>query len=293
MKLSIVTPLYNQAPFLEATLKSVWHQAGDFDLEHIVVDGGSTDGSLAILKRYDQLYRSGAWACRCRSFSFKWWSRPDSGQAQAINRGFTISTGRILGWLNSDDTYLADSTLAKMQAAVQDSAADIVVGNALPVDGKGVLLHHPMYINKMADRQFQARLATLSRNNFIIQPACIFKKEVWEAHPLDESLHFLMDWDFWLKAYYSGYRFYKSDDVYAACRIHAGAKTVQAGDLKYVEGLRLFKRYNVWCLNRLYYYLYLVLLKLQNRPFFARPAGILITHGKTFRNLLVNRLRLY
>ena len=91
MKISIVTPSYNQAFFIEDTIKSIWSQKGDFDLEHIIADGGSTDDSLLIIKHYDELYKSHSFSYGCNSFSFKWWSEPDSGQSQAINKGFGLT----------------------------------------------------------------------------------------------------------------------------------------------------------------------------------------------------------
>jgi glycosyltransferase involved in cell wall biosynthesis len=293
MKISIVTPSYNQGHFIEETIKSIWSQQGDFGLEHIIADGGSTDGSLNILKHYDDLYKSNAFPCRCKTFSFKWWSQPDSGQSQAINRGFDISTGDILGWLNSDDTYLANDILQKVRDVFFKYDADIVVGNVQPIGVDGTFSNHRFFINTLNDPEFQASLVNLRKNNYLLQPACFFKKRVWETYRINENLHFMMDWDFWLKAYYGGYRFLKTNVYYATCRIHDGAKTVLAGRSKYDEGLELFEKYNTWCLNRFYYYIYHILLKLQSFSLLARPVGFLICQGKNFRNVLVNRLRLY
>ena len=293
MKISIITPTYNQANFIEETIKTIWSQQGDFDLEHIIADGGSTDGSLNILKHYDDIYRNNSFPFRCRTFSFKWWSKPDSGQSQAINNGFDASTGHILSWLNSDDTYLTNNSLQKVQEAFLENEVDIVVGNAQPIDTNGTFLSHRMYINTLNDTKFQTSLVNLKKNNYLLQPACFFKKKVWEAYRINENFHFLMDWDFWLKAYYGGYRFLKTNDYYASCRIHEGAKTVMAGRSKYEEGLELFRHYNTWCLNRIYYSIFHILLKFQRLSLLSRPVGYLIEQGKYIRNLLVNRLRLY
>lgn len=293
MKISIVTPSCNQAHFIEETIKSIWSQQGDFNLEHIIADGGSTDDSLNILKHYDDLYRSNSFPYRCKTFSFKWWSKPDSGQSQAINRGFDISTGDILGWLNSDDTYLANDSLQKVQETFLKFEADIVVGNAQPIGTDGTYLPNRMYINTLNNIKFQASLVNLRKNNHLLQPACFFKKKVWETYRIDENLHFLMDWDFWLKAYYGRYRFLKTNVFYATYRIHDTAKTVLGGKSKYDEGLELFNRYNTWCLNRFYYHIYNILIKLQSLSSIARLVTFLMEQGKNFRNLLVNRLRLY
>lgn len=293
MKISIITPAYNQAAFIEETLKSIWSQQGDFDLEHIVADGGSTDATRDILGRYDALYRSGDFPFACRSFTFTWWSRPDTGQSQAINRGFDRSSGSILAWLNSDDTYLAADSLQHVRDTFSRYDADIVVGNARPIAGDGTAAGHRWFINTLDNRQFQVSLRNLNKNNFLLQPACFFRRHVWEKNRIDENLHFLLDWDFWLRAYQCGFRFVKTDADYATCRIHAAAKTVQAGKTKYDEGLLLFKKHNTWCLNRVYYNIYRILMKIEAQPLWAGPAGRLIGYGKRFRNLLVNRLRLY
>lgn len=293
MKISIITPSYNQALFIEETIKSVWIQKGDFDLEHIIADGGSTDGSLNIIKHYDELYKSNSFSFGCNTFSFKWWSESDSGQSQAINKGFDVSTGSILGWLNSDDTYLSDDSLQKVKEAFLRYDPDVLVGNAQPIGANGTFLTHRMYINTLNNAKFQATLQSLRKNNYLLQPACFFKKKVWETCRIDEGLHFMMDWDFWLKAYYRSYRFLKTNVYYSTCRIHEEAKTVLAGRSKYDEGLALFNKYNTWCLNRLYYHIYSILLKLQSIQRFERPVGFLMLQGKNFRNLLVNRLRLY
>jgi len=291
MKISIVTPSYNQAAYLDETMLSIWSQQGDFDLEHIVADGGSQDGTRAILERYDALYRNGDFPWNCRSFDFTWWSRRDSGQSQALNRGFAISSGEILGWLNSDDTYASVNSLQQVQDAFLKSRTDIVAGNARAIGNDGAETAEHWLVNTLGDPQFQGHLKHLQKNNFILQPACFFRRRVWERHPIDESLHYLMDWDFWLRARDGGFRFLKTNDIYAVCRIHEAAKTVLAGQIKYEEGLQLFRKHDTWCLNRIYYNLYRVLMKLEQRQSIAEPAAHLIAYGKRVRNLLVNRLK--
>ena len=291
MKISIVTPSYNQGAYLEETLASIWSQQGDFDLEHIVADGGSEDGTRDILERYDALYRRGDYPFGCRSFVFTWWSRPDSGQSQALNRGFEMSSGEILGWLNSDDTYPSTDSLQRVQDAFTRSRADIVVGNARPIGSDGAGTGDRWFVNSLDNPQFQDYLKHLPKNNFLLQPACFFKRRVWEQLPIDESLHFLMDWDFWLRARDNGFRFLKTSATLASCRIHDTAKTVLAGRTKVEEGLQLFRKHDTWCLNRVYYNLYRILMKLERRPLMAGTAARLIGYGKRVRNLLVNRFK--
>ena len=88
MNISIITPSYNQAQFLEKSILSIWNQTGKFTLEHIIADGGSNDESIEIIKHFERLYLSGSFQFKCKSFKFIWWSEKDSGQSYAINKGF-------------------------------------------------------------------------------------------------------------------------------------------------------------------------------------------------------------
>lgn len=292
-KISIVTPSYNQARFLEQAILSVWRQEGDFEIEHIVADGGSTDGSLEILKRYERIYLEGDFDFKCRAFSFKWWSEEDSGQSNAINRGFALSTGEILGWLNSDDIYLDSKSILSLTEPFQSNDADVVVGNGHHIDKESKILIIPCLINKLDNAKLQQRLETLTSYNFILQPATLFRRAVWESCRIDERFHYTMDWIFWIEAYNRGFSFYKINRFAAANRLHEDAKTVEGGVEKYMEGLALFRRYDVWSFNRLYYYLYIVLIKAGQisclRPYVSK----LISLAKKIRNVLVNRLKLY
>lgn len=293
MKISIVTPSFNQAKFLEKTLLSVWTQQGNFDLEHIVVDGGSTDGSVELLRKYDHLFRSGEFNYSCRSFTFRWWSSEDRGQSDAINKGFVESTGEIVGWLNSDDTYIDSKSLSALQQPFLANKVDIVIGNGYHIDEEDNVLNIPCLINNLDNSEFQQRLKTLSRYDFILQPATLFRYNVWESCPIEEEYHYIMDWLFWIEAQQNGFRFYKINTFIANNRLHGDAKTVEGGIEKYEEGLALFRRYNVWCLNRIYYCLYLILLKARELPLAGKVINNIIFVGKKIRILLINRFRQY
>jgi glycosyltransferase involved in cell wall biosynthesis len=293
MKISIVTPSYNQARFLEKALLSVWTQQGDFDLEHIVADGGSTDGSVELLKKYARLFRTGEFNHSCRSFTFHWWSCKDNGQSDALNKGFTASTGEIIGWLNSDDTYINPKSLSALLQPFLDEKTDIVIGNGYHIDEEDNVLDIPCLISKLDNSEFQQRIETLPCYNFILQPATLFRRSVWQGCPLDEKYHYIMDWAFWIEAQQKGFRFFKINDFTATNRLHGDAKTVEGGINKYKEGLVLFRRHNTWCLNRIYYFVYLILLRSKKIPPLNYLISSLIIIGKKTRNIFVNRFKLY
>lgn len=177
---SIVTPSYNQAQFIEETLLSVKGQ--DYpNLEHIVIDGGSTDGTVDILRRYEDEY------------NLRWISEPDEGQSDAINKGFRMARGEIIGWVNSDDTYMP-GTLHKVVAYLSDHPdTDWVYGDGYTIDSDSYVLSvwkaHPFDLK-----------ALLCEGQFICQPAAFYRRSAIETVGLlDQTLHFTMDYDFFIR----------------------------------------------------------------------------------------------
>ncbi len=179
-RISVVTPSYNQAKFIEMTIRSVLLQ-GYPDLEYIVIDGGSTDGSVDIIRKYEK------WLAY-------WVSEPDRGQSHAINKGFEKATGEIYTWLNSDD-YLLKDALGHVAVAYRHSPdAGAWCGGCVRVkpNGKKVWVRWP----KRLDLEGLANW----NENWFGQPACFFSAEAWRTSgPLDESLQYGMDFDFWLR----------------------------------------------------------------------------------------------
>src|SRR4030067_2319821 len=106
MVITIVTPSYNQGRYLAETIESVLGQEGDFYLDYVITDGGSTDGSVEIIRRYERLLNEGARTIQCRGVRYRWVSEKDRGQSDAIMKGFRMAEGEILAWVNSDDAYL-------------------------------------------------------------------------------------------------------------------------------------------------------------------------------------------
>ncbi len=199
---SIVTPSYNQAAYLEQTLRSVLDQ-GYPELEYLVVDGGSTDGSVEIIRRYaDRL----AW----------WTSEKDSGQAEAINKGMQRARGEIVAWLNSDDIYLPGALAGAMQAFAAHPQAVMVYGDTRAIDAQGQVL------NVLHYRQLS--LEDLLCYQIIGQPAVFMRRAAYQtAGGLDRSYHFMLDHQLWIKIALQGEIVYV-DKEWAAARYHPQAK---------------------------------------------------------------------
>ncbi len=199
---SIVTPSFNQAAFLEETMRSVLEQ--DYtDIEYIVVDGGSTDGSVDTIRKY--------------SNRLHWWvSEKDQGQAEAINTGFAHGRGEIAAWLNSDDTYLPGAVSAAVRAFEEYPAAVMVYANMKALDERG------REINTLSYHQLS--LEDLLCFQIIGQPAVFMRRAAFEASGgLDTRLHLLLDHQLWIKLAARG-QIVHVEGTWAAARFHPGAK---------------------------------------------------------------------
>jgi len=201
---SIVTPSYNQAEFLEQTIQWVLRQ--DYPrLEYIIVDGGSTDGSVGIIKKYAP--------------KLAWWiSEPDRGQAEAINKGLHRARGEIVAWLNSDDFYLPGTVSKAVAAFAAHPQAGLIYGDVLAVDQRGNTVNVFKYGNWGLEGLMTFRV--------IGQPAVFMRRAVLEqAGYLDTSYHCLLDHQLWIRmARLSESR--HVPDLWAAARYHGSAKNI-------------------------------------------------------------------
>jgi glycosyltransferase involved in cell wall biosynthesis len=237
MDFTIVTPSYNQAPFLSKTLESVLSQSGDFSLDYIVMDGSSADDSVAILREFDDRIRSGKLRPRCRELRFRWFSERDDGQAHAVNKGFALAAGDILGWLNSDDIYDTDQTLAKVHRHFSESPdTEFAYGRGYRIDAAGTREKEEWYVTAFG-------VEDILEICYILQPAAFWRKELWAAAgPLDESMHYAFDWDFWIRA--SGLtKLELIDDILACNRVYAATKTNAGGMERKAEIARLLLKH--------------------------------------------------
>lgn len=201
---SIITPSYNQAAFLEETLHSVFSQEYP-NLEYIVVDGGSTDGSVDVIKKYAN--------------KLTWWvSEPDAGQADAINKGLARAKGEIVAWLNSDDVYRPGAIQQAVSALQQHPAAGMVYADLDSIDRTGRVFNTIRY------RQFS--LLDLLSFEIIGQPTVFMRRAVLQqAGALDAEYRYLLDHQLWLCMLQLAPAIYVPQ-VWAAARHHVAAKNV-------------------------------------------------------------------
>jgi glycosyltransferase involved in cell wall biosynthesis len=206
MKVSVVTPSYNQAAYIGRTLASVAAQSG-CEIEHVVFDAGSTDGTVEVLERFRPAVR--------------WVSRKDKGQADAVNQGIRASDGDVIGWLNSDDVYYPGA-IARVAAFLEANAeVDVVYGMADHIDRDD----RPLGPYPTAPWSFEH----LRKESFICQPAAFIRRRAIEKHGLlDDSLHYCMDYEYWLRLGKAGARFAYLEEKLAGSRLYAETKTLGA-----------------------------------------------------------------
>jgi glycosyltransferase involved in cell wall biosynthesis len=216
---SIITPSFNSARFIAETIESVRKQNYPY-LEHIVIDGNSTDATLEILRSYPHLI---------------WLSEPDNGQANALNKGLMIAKGEIIGWLNADDTYRPRAVQEAVRFLMKNPDYDGVYSDLQIVDQMGL----PVHVCK--SRPFD--LAALFEENFIRQPTVFLRKRVLSSlGGVNEDLHYSMDRELWLRigSYYKLH--YISNFIGANFRLHGASKTSQKSPCFHSEWAKVMEQ---------------------------------------------------
>jgi glycosyltransferase involved in cell wall biosynthesis len=221
-RITVVTPSLNQGRFLEETILSVLGQQYP-NLEYVIVDGGSTDGSVEIIRKYQQ--------------HLAWWvSEKDGGQAAAINKGFARATGDILAWLNSDDMYLP-GTLSHIASRLDPDRAELLFGNCLHFVENSAMAYGSDV------RQSHVR-HDLRLTDYIIQPSTFWTRKAWlQAGLLDESLEFGFDWDWFLRGTKADVTFVPEDKYLSVYRIHKDHKTGTGGERRRKELASIYGRH--------------------------------------------------
>jgi len=223
-RITVVTPSFNQAQFLEQTILSVIGQRYP-NLEYIIMDGGSKDGSVEIIKKY-------------QSEIAYWVSEKDNGQAAAINKGFSIATGDIFCWLNSDDMLMPGALLKIGGLFKTAQHPTIIFGNCLhfhedspKTRGSDVVQSHECLDLKLCD--------------YIIQPSSFWNKSAWkEVGILNEQYHYTFDWEWFLRAEKAGVSFSPCSEYLSLYRIHDQHKSGTGGDKRAIELGKIYREYN-------------------------------------------------
>lgn len=216
---SIITPSYNQGIFIRETIDSVLKQSYP-NIEYVIIDGGSTDNTIEILKEYGS--------------KIKWISEKDNGQADAINKGIALTQGKFIGWLNSDDTYLDDAIYKLVSFMVENEDVDMVYGEGWYVDKNGNITER--YLTEEFSKE------RLGEQCIICQPTALFsRKIVEEVGMLDAEYQLGMDYELWLRIANKGKVVHILDYV-ATSRMYDENKTLSRKKEAYVEACKAVKK---------------------------------------------------
>ncbi len=221
-RISIITPSYNQGQYIEETILSVLGQQYP-NLEYIIMDGGSTDNSCDIIRKYEK-------------YLAYWVSEKDGGQSDAINRGFARATGEIVAWLNSDDLYMP-GTLSYVASRLTVGRPELLFGNSIYFwDGTGNA-HGTDVVGK--HRTMDLRLA-----DYIIQPSTFWTREAWQSvGALETELVYVFDWDWFIRALDVAVTFKADDRILSLYRFHSAHKTGAGGAPRSEELASIYGRY--------------------------------------------------
>jgi len=205
-KFTIITPSFNQAQYLEATIRSVLEQ--DYpNLEWMIVDGGSTDGSADIIRKYEK--------------HLAWWvSEKDKGQTDALNKGLRRATGDLFGFLNSDDLYTPGTLRAVGEAFAADPSLTMLLGRCQYIAADGSPMSECAYAGDLRFEDFVA-------DNLVPQPSLFLRMDVCRAvGEFDNTYQHAFDHDYWLRAMLLGHRIRGMDRLLSLYRLHESSKTV-------------------------------------------------------------------
>lgn len=244
MKISIITPSYNQEEFIERTILSVLRQKGDFQIEYIIMDWWSTDWSLVIIEKYKKLIDNWSFKIECNSIDFIYRSEKDKWQSNAINKWLSIATGDIMTYLNSDDTYEV-WTLALVKEILWKSNKNWCYWKCKIINKEDIEIRKwiTLYKNFLWRKYSYSKLLT---ENFISQMTVFWKREAMEKVWLfDQNEHLCMDYEYWLRLW----RLW--DPVYipkyiANFRFYTTSKSGSRFEKQFADELRLAQKYADW-----------------------------------------------
>ncbi len=243
MKFTIVTPSLNQGDYIGRTIDSVIRQEGDFEIQYLVRDGGSTDQTVDILRQTDALLASGA-DLGNRGVEFSWVSQKDGGQSAAINAGLREATGDIVAYLNSDDMYSPGALAAVAQAFQDNPEADFVYGDGTVIDENDNVQWE--WLSRPYDFKVMTRIhqAWNSTSNYISQASTFWRRSVGERMGLfDEAFQNSMDVEYWVRGGYNGMRFEHIRVDLSKFRLIAGTKSLSSPTVFWPDTIEIYRRY--------------------------------------------------
>lgn len=229
-RVTVITPSYNQGQFIESTIRSVLLQ-GYPNLEYIINDGGSTDNTIDIIRKYDK------WISR-------WSCKPDNGQADAINKGWKIATGEFLAWINSDDEYMPNAIHNAIKAYIKNSRIGMIYGDAVCIDSEGEYLGHRRSFEGAAKH-----ILWFGQRSYVVQPTTFIRAEVIKnVGYLDENLNSNLDYDLFIRIVKSTPTMYLPK-TFAKIRLHNAIKSFNPHQ-NWEERKKVIRRYNkLWFIS--------------------------------------------
>lgn len=224
LKFSIITPSYNQGDFLEKTILSVINQEC-YNLEYIIIDGGSTDNSVKIIKKYE------------KDISY-WVSENDKGQSDAVNKGLKKATGDIIGWINSDDIYYTGALESVAKIFLSDPEIDIVFSDYNFID------ENDNVIRLRKEIPYNFNIYFWSKDCYHANCAGFFRKKCFDNFGrLREDLQYGMDYELYLRFGRNDCKFYHTNEIYGGYRFHDMSKSISSSHKQIEDGLKIFNEY--------------------------------------------------
>jgi len=259
--ISIVTPSFNQEKYIGETIKSVFSQTGNFYIDYIIQDGGSKDGSVNIIKKYENYliknfktkkikgitfyFDQSRQIIKNNGISFRWESKHDGGQVQGIKTGFEKSVGNVLHWLNSDDVLYEHNSIEKvMRIFTNNSKLKIVFGDGYIIDKNG----KKTGTWKVKEINY---LENLYLDYHILQPSSFIKRSIYTPNLLQEKFVCALDAYFFITIINRGHQFYKTNEVLSEYRMYPEIKTISLNNKRYWEQFEIARIYS----NNLFYLL--------------------------------------